>query len=168
MKKIISLCLIFSVCSGQIDPNTGLELKSYEEAKVYFNNNGFVQKINVKDLSISSEQVTYTVGEEKKTQALSEISKIEVRVGGDQSTPKTCAGACIGVNALLWLSQPSKTTTTQFDWYTGQQQTKERDNPDKPSAGEFLVGALLWGGISYFIGKGIAKEMTKWEVIYEK
>ena len=42
------------------------------------------------------------------------------------------------------------------------------DNPNKASAVEFLGGALLWGGLSYLIGKGIAKEMTKWEVIYEK
>ena len=44
----------------------------------------------------------------------------------------------------------------------------EVDNPNKASAGAFLIGALLWGGLSYLIGKGIAKEMIKWEVIYEK
>lgn len=167
MKKIISFCLIFSVCFGQIDPNTGLELKSYEEAKIYFNNNGFVQKINVKDISIGSEQVTYTVGEEKKSQALSEISKIEVRVGGDQSAPKTCAGACVGINLLDWVLVPDKITQTAWDPYLGYT-TQEVANPDKASAGSFLVGALVWGGLSYLIGKGIAKEMAKWEVIYEK
>jgi len=167
MKKVISLCLIFSFCFGQIDPNTGLELKKYEEAKIYYNNNGFIQKINVKDLSISSEQVIYTSGKEKKSQALSEISKIEVRVGGGQSTPKTCAGACVGVMTLGWLSVPDKTTRAVWDPYLGWT-TQEVANPDKQSAGSFLVGALLWGGLSYLIGKGIAKQLVKWEVIYEK
>ncbi len=167
MKNFISLMLIFSVIFSQVDPNTGLELKTYKKAKIYYNTGGFVETKKVEDLAISIEEVSFTIGKERKTQQLSEISKIEV-ASGDDSTPRTCAGACVGVNALLWLLQPSKTTTTQLNWYTGEQQTIERDNPDKASAGNFLVGALLWGGISYFIGKGITKEMTKWEVIYER
>ena len=167
MKKIISLCLIFSVCFSQIDPDTGLEVKSYRVAKIYYKNNGFVEKLNVKDFSISSEQVRFTVDKEEKSQPLSEISKIEVAVGGDQSAPKACAGACVGINLLGWLATPDKTEQSVWDTQLGFV-TTEVDNPDKPSVGEFLVGALLWGGLSYLIGKGIAKEMTKWEVIYEK
>ena len=167
MKKVISFCLVFSVCFSQIDPETGLEIKNYREAKIYYKNNGFVEKLNVKDFSISSEKVWFTVGKEKKSQSLSEISKIEVAVGGDQNAPKACAGACVGINLLGWLATPDKTEQNVWDTQLGYVAT-EVDNPDKPSVGQFLVGALLWGGLSYFIGKGIAKELTKWEVIYEK
>ncbi len=167
MKKVVSLCLIFSLCLSQVDPETGLELKNYKEAKIYYNNNGFVEKVKVKDLSITSEQIRFTTGKEKKSQPLAEVYKIEVVVDGDQNAPKVCAGACVGINLLGWLAQPDKVERDVWNPYLGLV-TTEVDNPDKASAGEFLGAALLWGGLSYLIGKGIAKEMTKWEVIYEK
>ena len=167
MKKVVSLCLIFSLCLSQVDPETGIELKNYKEAKIYYNNNGFVEKLKVKDLSISSEQIWFTTGKEKKSQPLAEVSKIEVAVGGDQNAPKACAGACVGISLLGWLAQPDKVEENVWNPNLGYVPT-EVDNPNKASAGEFLIGALLWGGLSYLIGKGIAKEMIKWEVIYEK
>lgn len=127
-------------------------VSEYAEGKIY-TRSGFT--IEGKHLRMTMESATLEVAGQDQVLQLDDIVQVMAKKGKSKRYGRNCGMLALGLNTLSYLANGGK-----YEDEDGVEQTTE------PL--EFVVGAVMFGGLSYGVGYLAGMLTDDWEMVYLK
>lgn len=145
LRFLLCLSLLPSITSAQVTS------QEYPLGRIYLSN-GFT--IEGSNLRMSSESVIIEVMGQDQQFMLTDVVQVMAKQDKAKRYGNICGVACVGCNLLPFLAM---TLTNSSD-------TESETSSEE--AISVVLGAALWGGVSYGVGYLLGQASDDWQVVY--